>query len=1036
MAVTSRPREEPPLATKPTDESRSLAEALFEAERRLIETAPLRRPGATYRLQVHKGFTLDDVTYVVDYLADLGVTDCYLSPYLSARPGSSHGYDIFDYRHINAEIGDRQSHGRLIRTLKERGMGRVLDIVPNHMGVAGLNPYWMDVLELGPQSPHSRFFDIDWTPVEDELDGRLLLPILEDQYARVLESGKLMLKRKGGRFLLAYHDRELPIAPRSYATILEHRLAELLELGEDEDDVQELRSIALSARTLPAQHEIDDLSLARIGSEKEVIKRRLARLVVESPRIASYLDESVVSYRGTPGDASSFDPLHALLEQQVYRLSYWRVASEEINYRRFFDINDLAGLRTEDPRVFEETHARIFQWISEGGVTALRIDHPDGLADPAGYFRRVQERLFLRACHTSYGAANTQPADWRTVGRLIRDRYRRAVAKHPGSALARRFPIVIEKILTRDERIPRDWAIDGTVGYEFLNAINGLFIDPTSSEAIRAAYRDFTAESTDFRSVLFDAKRFITRSSLASEWNMLSRRLSLIASHDRRSRDFTHAELGRVIGSIMATFPVYRTYLEPGRAASKWDRRVIEGAVARARRRNPSIDESVFEFVQTALLMEHPKGLTKEEVDRREAFAVRFQQTTVPVQAKGLEDTTFYRYVPLVSLNEVGGDPARYGTTPSAFHVKNQRRLSHWRHSFLATATHDTKRGEDARIRIDVLSELPQEWREAIDRWSKANAAHRRETPRGTAPDAREEYLLYQTLIGAWPFGVNSSAISPEFVERIAAYLIKAAREAKVKTNWTDDDPTHVDALKAFVTSVLTATESTQFLDDFVCFQRKIERVGVVHSLSQALLKLTSPGVPDIYQGCELWDLSLVDPDNRRPVDFPLRTRLLDEIKARLAGGEDRSALAADLFRTPDLGAIKLYLHWVALGYRREQPDLYERGHYIPLQVEGPHADRVVAFARELDGRAAIAVAPRLVASMMGPEGDRPPVGDVWESTSLIVPPSLASTRWSDRLSGASFEVNGSGKGRTLPLTALFAHLPVALLQRVEPSTH
>ncbi len=1020
MAVVARDKDTPRIAGRLSAEARSLAEDLFDAQVRADAESLPRRPGATYRLQVHRGFTLDDVTRVVDYLADLGVTDGYLSPYLSARPGSTHGYDVFDHRRINAEIGDRRAHDRLLLKLEERGMGRVLDIVPNHMGVAGLNPYWMDVLEVGPQSPDARYFDIDWSPLEDDLEGRVLLPILEDQYGRVLESGKLLLRRDGGRFLLAYHDRELPLTPRSYATILERRLSGLSDLGDDEEDVQELRSIAASARGLPKPHRTDQASVEHVAFEKEVIKRRIARLVVESPRIASYLDETVASFRGTPGEASSFDPLHTLLEEQVYRLSYWRVASEEINYRRFFDINDLAGLRTEDPRVFEATHARIFRWIAEGGVTGLRIDHPDGLADPAGYVHRLQERLFLRACHERYQAESKQPADWASVGRLIRDRYRAEMDRDAASALARRFPIVVEKILTRDEPIPDDWTIDGTVGYEFLNSLNGLFVDPAASETILATYRDFTGESTNFRAILFDAKRLVTRSSLASERNMLALRLARIAGRDRRSRDFTRAELGRALGSIIASFPVYRTYLRPGRPISKFDRKVIETAVARGRKRNPTIDQSVFDFVRGVLLMEHPDGLAPEEVARREAFTVRFQQTTGPVQAKGLEDTTFYRYVPLVSLNEVGGDPSRFGTTPEKFHAKNARRLRRWPDGLLATATHDTKRGEDARIRINVLSELPDEWRDALVRWSKYNASRKRETPRGLAPDAREEYLFYQTLIGSWPFGMEAGGVTAEYVGRLQEYLVKAAREAKVKTSWTDADPTHVDALKAFVADVLTGPDSRPFLEDFRTFQRRVARVGVVHSLSQALLKLASPGVPDIYQGSEIWDLNLVDPDNRRAVDFDHRAAMLAGLKSRL-GGEDRGAVAASLLDQPDDGAIKLYLIWTALGHRCEQSELYRRGDYLPMQADGQHADRVVAFARRREGRTVVAAASRLVAGLMGEDGSRMPVGETWESTSLTLP----AGGWTDRLTGKTFEANGD----SLPLAELFRTLPVALLE-------
>ncbi len=748
-------------------------------------------------------------------------------------------------------------------------------------------------------------------------------------------------------------------------------------------------------------------SLERVAFEKEVIKRRLRRLVAESRRIASYLEATAAEFRGTEGDAPSFDALHGLLEEQVYRLSYWRVASEEINYRRFFDINDLAGLRTEDPRVFEATHARIFRWIAEGGVTGLRIDHPDGLADPAGYFRRIQERLFLRACHDRYRSEGDRPADWPTVGRMIRDRYRAEIDGDASSPLARRFPVVVEKILTRDEPIPADWPIDGTVGYEFLNALNGLFVDPRASSSILASYREFTAESTKFPAVLFAAKRLITRSSLASERNMLATRLARIAARDRRSRDFTRAELGRALGAIMASFPVYRTYLQPGRDASRFDRRTIDRAVARARKRNPTIDESLFAFVRGVLLMEHPDGLPREEIDRREAFAVRFQQTTGPVQAKGLEDTTFYRYVPLVSLNEVGGDPSRFGITPAKFHSRNARRLERWPDGLLATATHDTKRGEDARIRINVLSEIPHEWSEALRRWATWNAAAKTETPRGTAPDAREEYLFYQTLLGSWPFGMEADGVTAEYVARLQEYMVKAAREAKVRTSWTDADPTHPDALRAFVAAVLTGPQSGPFREDFRRFQRRVERVGVVHSLSQVVLKLASPGVPDIYQGSELWDLSLVDPDNRRPVDFDLRARMLGEIRSRIERGESRAAVASSLLSRPDDGAVKLFVIWSGLNHRREEPGLYRRGEYVPLAAEGPHAERVVAFARRGPGRSVIAIAPRLVAGLMGEDGSRMPLGDVWESTTLIVPAELGRG-WTDRLTGRPVETRDS----------------------------
>jgi (1->4)-alpha-D-glucan 1-alpha-D-glucosylmutase len=592
---------------------------------------------------------------------------------------------------------------------------------------------------------------------------------------------------------------------------------------------------------------------------------------------------------------------------------------------------------------------------------------------------------------------------------------------------------VVEKILTRDEPLPADWTVDGTVGYEFLNALNGLFVDPGASSSILATYREFTAEPTRFPAVLFNAKRLITRSSLASERNMLAVRLARIAARDRRSRDFTRAELGRALGAIMATFPVYRTYLRPGGRPSRFDRRTIERAVSRARKRNPTIDESVFAFVRGVLLMEHPDGLPREEIDRREAFAVRFQQTTGPVQAKGLEDTTFYRYVPLVSLNEVGGDPSRFGISPAKFHARNARRLRRWPEGLLATATHDTKRGEDARIRINALSEMSHDWAEALARWTKWNAGARKETPRGAAPDAREEYLFYQALLGSWPFGMEADGVTADYVARLQEYVVKAAREAKVKTSWTDADPTHPDALRAFVASVLTGTEGREFREDFHRFQRRVARVGIVHSLSQALLKLTSPGVPDIYQGSELWDLNLVDPDNRRPVDFDLRAGLLGELRSRIERGESRGAVASSLLSDPHNGAVKLYLIWTVLNHRREEPDLYRRGEYVPLKAEGPYADRLVAYARRGEGRSAIVIAPRLVSGLMGEDGTRMPLGEAWESTNLVIPTDLG-TGWSDRLTGKVVKARGSLSGRSIPLAGVLDVLPVALLESASSS--
>ncbi len=609
-------------------------------------------------------------------------------------------------------------------------------------------------------------------------------------------------------------------------------------------------------------------------------------------------------------------------------------------------------------------------------------------------------------------------------------RYHAVAQAEPASPLARRFPVVAEKILSRGEDLPEDWPIDGTVGYEYLNALNGLFVDPAASDAIDAAYAEFTGDDEPFAEVLYNAKVLITRASMASEVNMLARRLNRVSERDRRSRDFTLNNLRVALREVIACFPVYRTYIRPGEPVSPRDRGYIEQAVARARRRNPAIDASLFAFLQQALLLEHPEGITPEDRQKREAFVLKFQQTTGPVQAKGLEDTAFYRQIKLASLNEVGGDPGRFGTSPSSFHALNAQRLSRWPGSLSTTATHDTKRGEDTRIRINVLSELADEWRTRLARWSRWNARKKVEFDGSPAPDAREEYLLYQTLIGAWPFGGPDDAVPAGFTERVQQYMLKAAREAKRNTTWTDPDPTYSEILTRFVAEVLESPDAGPFLNDFLPFQRRIGRVGIVHSLAQTLLKLASPGVPDTYQGCELWDLSLVDPDNRRPVDYDRRRQILGQIRERLDRGTSRLDLTRSLFASPEDGAIKLYLIWTVLNHRRANLSLYEQGTYRPIETEGDLKAHMAAFGRYREGRTVVAVAPRLVCSLMGEDALTPPLGrDVWGETRLLFPeaPGLPR-RWRDLLTDSIFELEDVEGRPTLAVGDVLGAAPVALL--------
>ncbi len=1007
----------------------SLADTLFEAEKTVSAESPPRRPRATYRLQLHQGFPLEAVERLVDYLADLGISDAYFSPYLAAKPGSTHGYDVFDHGKINEEIGDKVTHQRLVDKMKGLGMGRVLDVVPNHMGIAGGNPFWLDVLENGPQAPSARFFDIDWSPVKEELEGRVLLPILEDQYGKVLEAGKLELTYDNGGFFIHYYENRLPLSPRSYAQILVKQTEELAErLGSEDIHLLEYRSIISSIHNLPPRDATDAESVQQYTREKEVIKHRLARVCDEAPALREFLEENVASFAGTPGEPHSFDPLHELLELQVYRLAFWRVAAEEINYRRFFDINDLAGLRTEDPVVFQTIHDLIFRWVDEGGVSALRIDHPDGLADPFGYFAALQETLFLRACQQRLKAEHPE-VDWMDVVDRVHLRYKEAIAQEPQGPLARRFPIVVEKILSRGEDLPEAWPIDGTVGYEYLNALNGLFIDPTSQESIDSAYVDFTDDRKPFAELVYEAKSLITRASLASEINMLARIINRVSEHDRRSRDFTLNDLRRATREIIACFPVYRTYLRPDDPVHPRDQGYIEQAVYRARRRNPTTDASVFAFIMDALLLKHPEDISDEDRILREVFVTRFQQTTGPVTAKGVEDTSFYRHVRLIALNEVGGDPGRFGSSPSTFHAINSQRLAHWPGTFSTSATHDNKRGEDTRIRIDAISEFAEEWSTRLTRWSRWHARKKTEVHGTHAPDPREEYMLYQILLGAWPFGGPEEAVPEGFASRVQEYMLKAVREAKVNTSWTDTDSSYGDAIVQFVAEILEGPDSAVFLKDLLPFQRRLSRIGIVHSLAQALLKVASPGVPDIYQGCDLWDLSLVDPDNRRPVDYDARKAKLAQIRAELESGTTRADLAARLFAAPEDGSIKLYLLWTTLNHRKEHPELYMQGTYRALEAEGDQKGHVVAFGRSRNGDYAIAVAPRLVAPLMGEEATTPPIGsEVWKDTRLTLPDTGLPTRWRNLLTDEVTEVQTVEDHPSIPLAEVFRTLPFALL--------
>jgi len=991
-----------------------------------------RIPLATYRLQFNRGFTFDDARLIVPYLAALGISDAYASSYLAARPGSLHGYDIADHNALNPEIGTEEDYRRFVAALRERGMGQILDVVPNHMGIAeACNRWWNDVLENGPSSPYADFFDIDWEPVKRELTGKVLLPILGDQYGRVLENQEFVLRYEDGAFAVVYHDTRLPVEPRSATRILTARLDALVTtLGEDNPHLQEYQSILTALANLPARTETAPDRVRERMREKEVIRRRLARLAETCEPIRASIEETVGTFNGKSGDPRSFDLLDRLLDDQVYRLAYWRVAAEEINYRRFFDINDLAAIRMENPAVFAETHRLILRLVAEGAVTGLRIDHPDGLFDPPRYFLALQrERLAqLVRARLDAGPPISEPDREDEVARAVAAFEARVVGADPGTPGCRPLYVVAEKILGRGERLPADWVVHGTTGYEFLNLVGGLFVDGRHEKAMTAAYAAFTGQRTPFADLCYAAKQLIMEVSMSSELYVLGHALSRLAERNRYSRDFTLNILTHALKEVIACFPVYRTYIHGrGQDVSLQDRACVEVAVAFAKRRNPTTNVSVFDFARDVLLLRYPEQ--GDETYRRDqlAFVQKFQQLTAPVTAKGVEDTAYYRYHRLVSLNEVGGEPDRFGLSLDEFHRACLARQERWPAGMSATATHDTKRSEDVRARIHVLAEIPAEWRAAVARWHRWNRRHRVEVDGQPAPDKNDEYLLYQALVGAWPLAFESAEDAAAFTARIQSYMLKAGKEAKVHTSWINPTLPYDDALQTFVARILARTPANRFPTDFAAFHAPVARLGMVGSLAATLVKITAPGVPDFYQGTELWDLSLVDPDNRRPVDFAVRRARLEELGGRIAAGDLRG-LARELSDRWADGRIKLYVIHRALGVRQAAPALFREGQYLALPVSGSGASHVCAFARRHGADVAITVVPRLVARLTG-NGTRLPLGpDVWGDTRVVLPPDLPEGPYVDRFTGARIRAGTRGGSEGLAVAELLSDFPVALL--------
>jgi len=964
-----------------------------------------RIPAATYRLQLNQDFTFSMAAELVAYLHALGISHCYASPYLKARPGSTHGYDIVDHNALNPEIGTQAEFERLVRTLQVHGMGQMLDLVPNHMGVMGAdNAWWMDVLENGEASEYADFFDIDWAPLNPELRGKVLLPVLGDHYGNVLERGEIKLAYDAdrGEFSLWFHEHRFPIDPGEYPRILGHRLLQLEEsLGTQHPLLGELRGLVAALQRLPRRTDTLAERKAQRRRDQELHKARLAQLCAKSPEVRRLVEDSLAEINGTPGAPRSFDALHELILAQAYRPSYWRVASDEINYRRFFDINELAALRMEREEVFEATHRLVLELAASGKIDALRIDHPDGLYDPMRYFERLQNRI----------AATRMRSD-----------------RNAGAAPRKPIYLVVEKIIAPHERLPEDWPVHGTTGYRFANVVNGLFIDTAAEGRMSEIYTDFIGEPIDFGELVYRAKQLIVRTSLASELNVLTNRLSRIAAIDRYTCDFTVSGLREVLAEIVACFPVYRTYIAPGHVSAE-DRRFVEWAVAAAQKRTLSADAAIFEFVRGVLLAVSGEDRDLAYREAAAAFAMRFQQLTGPVMAKGFEDTALYVYNRLLSLNEVGGDPRRFGFSPSAFHAASQDRAKTWPHTMLATTTHDGKRSEDVRARINVLSEMPESWRAMLRRWSRINRSRKKEVDGALMPSANDEYALYQTLIGSWPVEDLDRQGLEAYRQRIERYMTKLLREAKVRSSWMNPNEEYEKATLEFVRALLAPQKRNVFLKAFLPFQRRVSRLGMFNSLSQTLIKLASPGVPDLYQGTELWDYSLVDPDNRRPVNYVRRQAIAEEFRRYASDPAGHSqASPPELLRTIEDGRIKMFVIHKALGLRRERPALFREGDYLPLYAEGAKADRLCAFARRQGDEVAIVVAPRLCAGLLDGSTETPVGPGAWSDTRLLLPFAAAQVEYLNVYTGERVRSEAFKGGTWLAVSALLSQFPVALV--------
>jgi (1->4)-alpha-D-glucan 1-alpha-D-glucosylmutase len=940
-------------------------------------------PDATYRLQFNGDFRFSDSTALVDYLARLGITDIYASPILTSRKGSKHGYDVTDPTQIDPDIGSVTDFEKFQNELIKHEMRLILDIVPNHMAASSENRWWMDVLENGSESAFASYFDIDWHPPARNLEEKVLLPVLGRFFGQTLDRGELRLIFEGGKFFVQYFESIFPLVPRSYRRILKHRMDQLKNsLSEEAPAYQEYTGII-------AALSLSDTARPKLDSEKRVqlgaIRERSQTLVAGHPEVAAFIHANISDLNGVPGDAASLCALEHLLGEQNFRLAYWQDPNEAINYRRFFAISDLVGVRAEDPVVFDATHNQIFHLSAKGSIRGLRVDHIDGLQDPLGYLNRLQER-------------------W--------------VASRPPES--NRPYVLVEKILSRNESLPDDWPVSGTTGYDYLNFANGVFVCPAGASKLEKIYFDFISQELNFSDLVYEKKKLVMNTLLRVEMRSLGRQLADLAARDRYARDLSPSELMDALIETTACFPVYRVYIRHLEVPDS-AKLLIEHAIDEAQTRWPSLSRACFSFLHDVLTLSNPPHILSDQREERLSFVKRWQQFTGPIVAKGIEDTALYVYYPLLSLNEVGGnpEPSRVITREEFFEFIKHRQ-QRWPDSLNATSTHDTKRSEDVRARLNVLSEIPEDWMSKLAEWSLKNEPQKQIVDGRQVPDANEEYLIYQTLLGLWP---SNRQELPAVCERLQSYAVKAIREAMVHTRWTEPNVAHESAIYSFIEKILQQPEQP-FLRSFARFQESMAYAGMINGLGQTLLKIACPGVPDFYQGSELWDYHLVDPDNRRPVDFGIRTRALKDLTSGETAGS--RAIAGELLAAWPDGRVKLYVMWKALGCRRSFSSLFRDGEFLPLEVVGKRSQHIISFLRRKGKDQIMAVIPRWAMDIPRDSGESPQL-EFWKGTNLRLPLESPGS-WRNIFTNCVTQAKGEEGKKALFVGQLLKGFPVALL--------